>query len=384
MVLHQLGKPNKAIASIRRSLECEPDNPHALNNLGNMLKLKDRFDEAADSYRAALKIDPMNVQCLNNLGIALRNLGEIEAAIDSFKQAVTVDPNMAEAHYNLANLHFNRGDHGAALHCYRNAFRLGADWRDPVFFAKIMIAAEYETDAEEMLSDFLKHHPDHEGARMQLAALRGDAVEAISEGYVADHFDRFAESFDGVLKSLGYRAPEMVAGVIADHLGAPAGDKEILDLGCGTGLVGPLIAGYKKRLVGIDLSEAMLARAAKLDCYDALKRAELQSFLEGLPPRCLDVALSADTLIYLGDMKRTFEAVSAALVPGGLFVASFEKQDEADGDYRLGISGRFRHSLAYLKRAVAEAGMTMIRVEEQALRTEGGEPVHGYIIACTR
>jgi predicted TPR repeat methyltransferase len=109
----------------------------------------------------------------------------------------------------------------------------------------------------------------------------------------------------------------------------------------------------------------------------------LQTFVEKLPPHCLDVALSADTLIYLGDMKRTFEAVANALVPGGLFVATFEKQDEAEGDYRLGVSGRFRHSLAYLKRAAADAGLTVDHVSEEALRTEGGDPVYGYIFACT-
>ena len=38
---------------------------------------------------------------------------------------------------------------------------------------------------------------------------------------------------------------------------------DVLDAGCGTGLCGPLVAPYARRLVGVDLSEAMLARPAR-------------------------------------------------------------------------------------------------------------------------
>ena len=40
-----------------------------------------------------------------------------------------------------------------------------------------------------------------------------------------------------------------------------SGSLDVLDAGCGTGLCGPLVAPYKRRLVGVDLSERMLDRA---------------------------------------------------------------------------------------------------------------------------
>ena len=53
----------------------------------------------------------------------------------------------------------------------------------------------------------------------------------------------------------------------------------MLDAGCGTGLCGPLIAPYARRLVGVDLSERMLAQARARDVYDELVKGELTAYL---------------------------------------------------------------------------------------------------------
>src|SRR5260370_26931297 len=104
-----------------------------------------------------------------------------------------------------------------------------------------------------------------------LAALTGEDVPArASSGYVRTVFDRFAESFDEKLHSLDYRARQLVSAAVAAAFGAGRGDLEVLDAGCGTGLCGPLLRPYARRLVGVDLSSAMLQRAGLRGCYDAL------------------------------------------------------------------------------------------------------------------
>ena len=45
---------------------------------------------------------------------------------------------------------------------------------------------------------------------------------------------------------------------------------EVLDAGCGTGLAAPLLGPYARRLVGVDLSGAMLEQARALPQYDEL------------------------------------------------------------------------------------------------------------------
>ena len=60
---------------------------------------------------------------------------------------------------------------------------------------------------------------------------------------------------------------------------------DVLDAGCGTGLCGPLIAPYARRLVGVDLSERMLDQARARNVYDELVRRELTAYLRELHRR---------------------------------------------------------------------------------------------------
>ncbi len=384
IVLLQLDRPNKAMSSIKKSLEIAPENPHALNSLGNLLKLREDYAGAEEAYTSALKADPINGHCLNNLGTVQRLQGRTKEAIGSLEEAVRLAPELAEAHYNLANLYYDEGRHDRALHSYNHSFKLGGNWRDPVFYAKIMIAYDRHDEAEEMLTEFLKHKPNHKGARHQLAAMRGETPKIADEGYVAAHFDAFADSFDGVLKGLEYNAPALITKVVADRLGEPKGDQDILDLGCGTGLCGPFLADYKRNLVGIDLSERMLMQATKLDCYDELHTAELQQFLQKQAPESLDVIVCADTLVYLGALERTLAGVSKALKPGGIFVASVEKLTDNEDDYVLGISGRFQHAKNYIERLANENELTIASLNEAVLRKEGGDPVIGFVAEYAR
>ncbi len=54
----------------------------------------------------------------------------------------------------------------------------------------------------------------------------------------------------------------------------------VLDAGCGTGLCAPWLVPYAHRLVGVDLSQAMLDKAAARACYDELAKADLVAFLQ--------------------------------------------------------------------------------------------------------
>ena len=54
----------------------------------------------------------------------------------------------------------------------------------------------------------------------------------------------------------------------------------IADLGCGTGLCGPLVRGIAGRLEGCDLSAGMLAKAERRHVYDGLHHRELVAYLQ--------------------------------------------------------------------------------------------------------
>jgi MFS family permease len=92
-------------------------------------------------------------------------------------------------------------------------------------------------------------------------------------------YDRIAYAYDAELvDGMGWRAPDIVAGVVRRHLPP---DARILDAGAGTGLLGVALAraGFN-RLDGLDLSPGMLAEAARKGVYGELHEARLGDALE--------------------------------------------------------------------------------------------------------
>jgi predicted TPR repeat methyltransferase len=208
----------------------------------------------------------------------------------------------------------------------------------------------------------------------------GPAPSRMPAGYVTGHFDAFAPAFDETLRSvLRYRAPELVFAALSSARGDRT-SLDVCDVGCGTGLLAPLLRPLARRLDGVDLSARMLDRARELSLYDELIEAELVATLALRADR-YDVIAAADVLIYLGDLGPMLAATAGALRVGGLAVFSVEHTD--DPDYRL-ADGRYQHSPALVRAAAHAAGLGEVSMTEGALRSEQGRPVAGRVWAFSR
>lgn len=102
----------------------------------------------------------------------------------------------------------------------------------------------------------------------------GDVYAAKKPEEVAALYDRWAETYDAEMAAAGYRHPSVCLALLARHL--PAGSAPLLDAGVGTGLIGEWlgIMGYPE-VEGLDISEGMLAQAARKGCYARLHRLSL-------------------------------------------------------------------------------------------------------------
>ncbi|RWB69324.1 MAG: class I SAM-dependent methyltransferase [Mesorhizobium sp.] len=99
----------------------------------------------------------------------------------------------------------------------------------------------------------------------------------------------------------------------------------IVDLGCGFGWFCRWARSHgASEVLGLDLSEKMLARARAAGADDAItyQRADLDEL--SLPKARFNLAYSSLALHYVGDAARLFATVHRALVPGGEFVFSTE------------------------------------------------------------
>ena len=198
------------------------------------------------------------------------------------------------------------------------------------------------------------------------------------------HFDAFADVFDLALGRLDYRVPELVASalrVAASHAGGHP-FPTLLDAGCGTGLCGPLVRELCGRLIGVDLSPRMLHHARQRGCYDEVVAAELGAFMRSRI-EAFDAICCADTFVYFGTLADPLAAAHQGLRAGGPLVFTVEALLEPDAaGYRLGVSGRYLHSEAYLQRVLRESGFRVESIARQVVRQEMGRDVEGFLVTA--
>ncbi len=382
-VLHfEAGAAENAVKLIEKSLTQAPRNAAAHNNLANILKISGDDNGALISYVRAIELEPRHKEAWKNISLLLHGAKHNDELLPVLGEIVRLDPDNPNAWHNYGLSLMFAGRREEAADALETCLQFGADiWNDPVWHARVLCALGRREKAIEHLEKVVEAVPENEIARYQLSAVRGDDLQRAPESYVKSHFDTFSDSFDEVLERLDYKAPELVAQQVA-LLAATRSDpfEDVVDLGCGTGLCGPLIREHCGTLSGIDLSTGMLNKAATLKVYDFLVEGELVAFLNSKLPTQFDLAVCVDTLCYLGDLQPFMHALEKALKPGASMIASVEHLDDQKGpDFRVDSTGRYAHSPDYLRRSSEAAGMTFVKADTAVLRHELGENVQGLI-----
>jgi SAM-dependent methyltransferase len=135
-------------------------------------------------------------------------------------------------------------------------------------------------------------------------------------------------------EALGYPQPELsrvpeatvesFAGVANPHsLGRIEEGATVLDLGCGAGtdlLIAAQLVGPSGRVVGVDMTASMLARARASADAMGLRNVELhQSLIEALPvdDASVDVVISNGVIDLVPDKDSVFDEIDRVLRPGG-------------------------------------------------------------------
>ncbi|KRA30314.1 methyltransferase [Rhodanobacter sp. Root627] len=390
VLCHQCGRSDEAVELIGKALSITPRHPDAHNNLGNVHKECDRPLEAEACYRRALECGPTHYNALSNLAVVLEIQDRLDDAFNAYTALLQQAPQFAPGHYLLGLFLRNHAQNVEHLEqsaeCFRTAFEIDPrNVRALEALGVSLYALKRHEEAAQVYRDWLVREPENPVPRHMLAACGGaDAPARADDDYVRNVFDGFAESFDEqLLKNLGYRAPQVLTDALTQVLEAPQSRLDVLDAGCGTGLCAPLIRPWARQLTGVDLSGGMVEKARLRGGYDTLAVAELTAYLEA-QPAAYDVVLSADTLVYFGDLLPVLRASRAALRPDGWVAFTLEALDGELDRSELSSSGRYRHSRNYVERALLQTGFDDIRIVPDTLRKEAGEPVRGWVVLARR
>lgn len=273
----------------------------------------------------------------------------------------------------------DEGKTRAAYLCQRRATELLPDvaenWRDLGELAHIVGNRVAARDAYQKYVEF---EPNDAEVRHLLVALGDEAVpERVPDECIQHLYERFSSCYESnMCDELGYEGPQRLYEVVEPHWGSRKAHS-ILDLGCGTGLAGEVFRPRASRLVGVDLSKDMLAKAEARQIYDALHADELTAWL-AQAKESFDVIVACDTFIYFGDLHRVVALASRRLNPGGMLAFSVEQASE--NPFRLTDSGRYEHHFDHLREVAAANEMCISQHDTAFLRTEYGRDVNAHYV----
>jgi predicted TPR repeat methyltransferase len=354
-----LNKQQAVLGITADILAQEADNQDALLHRATALGCLGRMDEALAHFDRLLALNEAVGEFWSRRAQTLQGLERHGEALQSYQRAVALDPTLTAAWVHLGSLLREGGQRRDAAHAFRQAIANGAD--------------------TELVRYYLASVSDDGQAQ--------SASRSAPQHYVQALFDGYANDFDHHLVNvLGYKTHVL----LNQHLHAVAPERRFrstLDLGCGTGLCGRLIRPHTKELVGVDLSQPMLDKAALLGVYDALVQGDIVEHLRNktfsnTAPH--DLVMATDVFIYIGDLNPTFEATFSAMHAGGIFCFSAEASTEEVKDFELMASLRYAHSERYLRTLAAAHGFEVVMLRREPLREDQRKPVMGFLVYLRR
>jgi predicted TPR repeat methyltransferase len=377
-ILSERGRFGEAVAHFRQALAVHPRSPEMHCRLGEVLGKQGGIAEAAACYQRALALRPDDAETQLRLATMLFEGRKLAAATAGYERALALKPDLAEAWLGLGHAFHQAGRYDDALGAFDRAPNLAEAW---LVRARTLGRLKRPAEAVVAYRKALAMGADAELIQYYLAALGAEPTPvAAPKRFVSAIFDRYSDRYDQhLVGTLKYRTPDLLFDATVRLVRSR--DLDILDLGCGTGLLGTRFRPFARTLIGVDISENMLEVARQRQIYDGLVCSELTEFMQTQIQE-FDLAVAADVFVYIGDLSRVFQQVHGLLRKGGAFGFSVEA-DEAQ-DFVLRPTLRYVHSAAYLRRLSEDHGFVLETMESRVIRQEGGDDVVGYLAVLRR
>ena len=185
-------------------------------------------------------------------------------------------------------------------------------------------------------------------------------------------FDQNAHLYDQVIAEIGYNSIIIhCAETLKQFMGETYMQKEILDVGCGSGVSGECLkkAGFRGNIDGVDLSQGMLERANNLSVYRELQIGKITDdeklkFNDGCYDAIFCIGAIAAGFI---SIKNAIPEFLRLLRKGGIAVYTISQSIEK------GVA--LQEHVPYISYGKIE----LIKIEQRFYHLVKGEPTVGHI-----
>lgn len=380
------GNQEGATQAARRAVALAPDWPVALSELALALTRQDKSDEAMQHARNAMALaprDPMVIQ--RALAVVEQTAAATDEAMQWALTGLELQPNDLRYHLVLGDHLARKKEYASALAHFEKV--LAAEPQNVTALRGALTCTLDMKDsvaAQSLADQLLALEPEDENVRYFHAVAHGQTPTTQPSAVVSSLFDQYAPTFDvHLVRGLKYKAPERTAQILTElH---PDRRFNLLDLGCGTGLLGMFLGRIDGAIVGVDLSLEMIEKATEHGVYARFHNVDLMDALRDTPGDQYEVIASCDVLIYVGDLSEVIPNALRILKPGGHFVFTCEAAQEDEDNLVLRTSQRYAHKRSHVEALCKAAGFASLEVVDiPALRREGGEPLPGFIVVARK
>lgn len=374
----------KAMITYRALLALNPTHAGARYQMAMLMMQRHEFAAAEEIFTKLLEDHPYHFESIANLALCYLQRGRLDLAAKCYYRALELMPADREILYNLGVIHMQQGYAAEGMNFYLRAVKADPDY----FEAHHNLAAAYlmrrkYDEAQKHFEEALRIKPEDVALRHTLQILRQDkSLTGSAPAYIQSLFDSYASYYEPhLLTYLHYQVPQKLHDAFKAWVNLPDAACPVLDLGCGTGLCGPVFKHYASHLSGVDLSQNMLAIASQKQIYNELAAADAIEYL-ARHQKAYGLIVAADVLVYFGELQYLLGGVANALQDGGYFLFNVEAGDAAD--FVITPSGRFAHSEAYLRRLAINYQFEVILLQKDILRYQEERPVEGYLCIFRR
>ncbi|MGE8320467.1 MAG: methyltransferase domain-containing protein [Comamonas sp.] len=384
LMAEKSGNINAAFDAMQRCHTMAPDWGPGLLELALLQARHNRDQEAIASAEQVAALEPRNLQVLAGVIDIAHRTGNTEMAIRHLERGLALVPGDRLLRRHLAQ-------DFASIHKWDESL---AQWQslideDPdnasLRVGRIQALQARGTLAEALpdATALLALTPDSPIARYYDQLARGETPAHVPVELTTHMFDEMASIYDRhMVRNLQYRLPRQVADQLLERY--PDRRFNVLDLGCGTGLLGICLGALDGYIVGVDMSSKMIEQAARHNVYYKFHQVNLLEALRATPDNTFEVVAALDVFIYVGDLQEAIANAHRILAPGGQLIFSCEHGDVTGPDAQLQPAGRYTHKLSAVMQQCKQAGFELVQTRDADLRLEAGQPVDGFVITATK